>query len=122
MKPSIYPSESIRNDYLCLFRNRVRVHLSEIILLEAQENYTHLYLQNEKKITIARTLKTFETILENYNFHRIHRTFLVNAKHIRSYNFILGMASLTDNYKIVASRRRKINFEDRLFPSSKPTI
>ncbi len=111
MKQSIYPSDSVRNNYLFLFKNKVRVHISEIILLEAETNYTHLFLQNGKKITIARTLKAFEGILVNHNFHRIHQAFLINAKHIKSYNFHLGEALMTDDYRVTASRRRKVAFE-----------
>lgn len=112
MKPPIYQLESVRNDYLCLFRNKVRVHLSEIILLEAETNYTHLHLQSGKKITIARTLKAFQGVLENYNFHRIHQAFLINGGHLKSYNFNLGEALLTDNYRVIASRRRKMAFDE----------
>lgn len=111
MKPSIYQFETVRNNYLILFKNRVQIHLSEIILLEAETNYTHLYLRNGKKITIARTLKAFENALIHHNFYRIHRAFLINGNHLQGYNFILGEALLTDNYKIVASRRRKMAFE-----------
>ena len=111
MKPSIYQLESVRNNYLFLFKNKVRVHLSEIILLEAETNYTHLHLQSGKKITIARTLKAFEGILVNHNFHRIHQAFLINGTHLKSYNLVLGEALMTNDYRVTASRRRKVAFE-----------
>ncbi len=112
MKSKIYQFETVKDDYLILFKNKVRVHLSEIILLEAEENYTHLHLQNGKKITIARTLKTFEKALGCYQFHRIHRAFLINGKHLKSYNLTIGEVLMTNNYKIFASRRRKLNFDE----------
>lgn len=114
MKPSIYQLESVKNNYLYLFRNRIKVHLSEIIFLEGELNYTHLHLQNGKKITIARTLKIFEKALDSYHFHRIHRAFLINSKHLQSYNLILGEALMTNNHKVIASRRRKVAFEGQI--------
>lgn len=114
MKSAILHLETVRNDYLILFKNKVRVHLSEIILLEAEENYTHLHLQNGKKITIARTLKAFEKVLDAYHFHRIHRAFLINFVHLKSYDLTLGEALMTNNYRVIASRRRKVAFEGQI--------
>ena len=114
MKQSICPFESVNNDYLFLFKNKVKIHLSEIILLEAETNYTHLHLQSGKKITIARTLKAFQEVLENHNFFRIHRAFLINGKHLQSYNLTLGEALMTNKQTIIASRRRRIAFEGQI--------
>ncbi len=114
MKPSIYQLESVKNNYLYLFRNRMRVHLSEIIFLEGEENYTHLHLQSGRKITIARTLKIFERVLDSYRFHRIHRSILINGVHLKSYNLVLGEALMTNNYRVIASRRRKAAFEGKI--------
>jgi DNA-binding LytR/AlgR family response regulator len=114
MKPSIYHFEAVRNNYLILFKNRVKIHLSEIILLEAELNYTHLYLQSGKKITIARTLKAFEKALDCYHFHRIHRAFLINGEHLKSYNLTIGEALMTNDYRVIASRRKKMAFEGQI--------
>lgn len=105
------PILSFNDKFLLLFKKQIQIPLSEIILLEAETNYTHLHLQSGKKITIAKTLKAFENALIHHHFYRIHRAFLINGNHLQSYNFTLGEALLTDDYRVIASRRRKMTFE-----------
>ena len=109
---SNYLNETVKNNYLTLFKNQIP--LSEIILLEAEENYTHLILKDGKKMTVPKTLKAFEQILKCHNFYRIHRAFMINGEHLKSYNLNLGEARMTNNHIIVASRRRKMAFEGTL--------
>lgn len=90
----------------------MNVPISEIIFLKAEQNYTHIYLKDSKKLTIARTLKDFEVALSDYQFYRIHRGFLVNKYHLKKSNSDSGEAILTNNHRVVASRRRKIIFDD----------
>jgi two-component system, LytTR family, response regulator len=104
----------VKNNYLLLHKNQIKVHLSDIILLHGETNYTHLHLQNGKKITIPRTLKDFEMMLSNHHFYRIHRGFMINKDHMKSYNMVLGEVSLSNDYKIIASRRRKVHFEENI--------
>jgi DNA-binding LytR/AlgR family response regulator len=111
MTPSILHISYVRNNYLCLFKERMKIHLSEIILLEADVNYTCLHLRSGKKIMVAKTLKSFTEILLGYNFYRVHRAFLINTQHLRAYNADLREIVLTNNHKIIASRRRKICLE-----------
>ena len=80
--------------------------------MKADINYTHIHLQNGKKIMIAKTLKSFETILANHQFYRIHRAVMINGKHLQQYDSILGEVLLTNNYREIASRRRKVIFEE----------
>lgn len=111
MNVPIFKLEFVRDNYLCLFRQQSKIHLSEIILLEAEVNYTHLYLQNGKKMIISKPLNFFEKVLTQYSFYRIHRAFLINGKHLKSYNPTLGDVLLTNNHKATTSRRRKVLFE-----------
>jgi DNA-binding LytR/AlgR family response regulator len=111
MNNSLFHIETVKNNYLYLMRKQKRVHLSEIILLEGDINYTHIYLQNGGKMVVARTLKSLENVLSCYNFHRIHRGILINGKHLQSYDSVLGEVFLTNNHRAIASRRRKVAFE-----------
>lgn len=111
MNNSIFQLESVRNNYLFLLKKQTKIHLSEIILLEAEVNYTRLYLQNGTKIMVAKTLKTFEEVLANHHFYRIHRAFLINGVHLKSYDAVLGEVLLTNDHRAITSRRRKVVFE-----------
>jgi two-component system, LytTR family, response regulator len=110
MKTQINQPES----YLFLFKNTKKILISSIILLEGQGNYTNIHLQSGKKLMVAKTLKSFEELLANHQFYRIHRAFLININHLKSYNSTLGEALLTDNQTITTSRRKKTPFEEKL--------
>lgn len=59
----------------------------EIIKLEANGNYTDLYLTGGRKLTYCRILKDFEELLESHsNFMRVHKSFLINLNHVKSYS------------------------------------
>jgi two-component system, LytTR family, response regulator len=106
-----YPNEVVRDNYLYLMKQKLPIHLSNIIYLEAQVNYTVIHLKNGKCVMIAKTLKSFESILSAHKFHRIHRTYIINGNHLQDYNGSLGEVTLTNNHRIVTSRRKKLSFE-----------
>jgi DNA-binding LytR/AlgR family response regulator len=111
MTTNFYPLELVSKNSLSLLRQQTTIMLSEIILLEAEINYTHFYLRNGKKLTIAKTLKHFEKELDSKQFIRIHRTYLINRNHLKTYDSFLGEVVLTNNHRVSASRRRKETFE-----------
>lgn len=106
--------EQCRSNILYLFKEKVHIQHANIIMLEAKGNYTIIHLKNEKKIMIAKTLKSLEENLNNTQFYRIHRTFLINRIHLMSYNAYLGEVLLTDNHIVNTSRRKKDTFERQL--------
>ena len=57
----------------------------EIIRCESDSNYTHIFLANGKKITMAKTLKEVEENINGAPFFRIHQSHLVNMNHISRY-------------------------------------
>lgn len=61
------------------------VNLKDIIYCEADNNYTTVYLDNEKKYVVCRTLLSIEKLLEGKNFLRIHRTYIINQQFIVAY-------------------------------------
>ena len=60
-------------------RTRKIIPLQDIIMLQGEVNYTLLHLLGGRKVLIPRTLKLFESVLENYDFLRTHRGFIINA-------------------------------------------
>ncbi|PWK18900.1 LytTr DNA-binding domain-containing protein [Arcicella aurantiaca] len=111
MNSSTFPVVFVKNNQLLLYKEKLKISISEIILLEAHKNYTCLYICNGKRLVVPKTLKLFEDLLINHKFYRIHRTFLINYAHLKNYNADLGEVYLTQNIKAVASRRRKLDFE-----------
>jgi two-component system LytT family response regulator len=62
------------------------IDLEELIRLEAASNYTHFYLVSGKKMTISKTLKEFEELLESDGFARIHQSHIINLRFVKTYN------------------------------------
>jgi two-component system, LytTR family, response regulator len=89
--------------------------LGEIIRMEASINYTNIYLQNRQKITVARTLKEFESMLGDLGFFRVHNSHLINLHHIRKYTRgTSSQLTLTDGTTIAVSVRRRESFMEKI--------
>lgn len=83
----------------------------DIVRCEAMANYTIIHFRDKKKITVARTLKDFEQLLEDCNFFRVHNSHLVNLQYIKNYKRGKGgTILLTDGTRIEVSTRRKEEF------------
>ena len=87
------------------------ISISDIIYLEAESNYTLIYLQTNKKITVSKTLKEFEDLLPGSLFIRIHHSYMINKKFIQRYIRGEGGQVVMSNGKILdVSRRKKEEF------------
>lgn len=83
----------------------------EIIRCQADINYTHLFLKNNQKITVAKPLKDFEEILGDHGFYRIHNSHLINLTFISSYvRGKGGYVVMEDHTEIEVATRRKEGF------------
>ena len=60
------------------------LNTQDILYCKADDNYTEIYLNNNKKKLVSKTLKYFEEALTNSDFARVHKSFLVNV--MRSLN------------------------------------
>lgn len=83
----------------------------EVMLLEANENYTILYLENGKKILVATTLKTLEQrFVDCQKFIRTHKSHIVNIEFISDYQSDNNKIMMQNKKMILISRRRKNAF------------
>jgi two-component system LytT family response regulator len=91
------------------------LNIQEILYLQSDINYTTLFLKNNRKMVVAKTLKEFEGILIPYNFFRLHNSYLVNLSYAKSYiKGKGGSVKLEDGTEIEVSVRRKEEFLKRL--------
>jgi two-component system LytT family response regulator len=102
----INPEKKINK--LCLPVKKVLIftNVSDIIYFQAEGNYTSLFFTNRKTILISKPILTFEKILKDSNFIRVHRTYLVNAEHILTFNTLENYLVLTNNVSIEVSVRK----------------
>lgn len=91
------------------------VNIRDIVRFEAEDNYTHIYLQNGERITASKTIKSYEDLLIPFNFYRVHKRHVINLNFMRK--FVKGDGGyliMDDNMKIEVSRRRRPAFMEQM--------
>jgi two-component system LytT family response regulator len=85
------------------------IPLDDIIYLEADGSYVKIVCTEKRNKLVSKNLKYFEGMLESAShFIRPHRSFLVNMKHVLSFNKTDGGSLTVDiNQNIPISRERK---------------
>ncbi|NRB83046.1 MAG: response regulator transcription factor [Winogradskyella sp.] len=58
---------------------------SDIMYCKADDNYTEIFLNNNKKKLVSKTLKYIEDSLKDANFARVHKSYLVNVNEVVKY-------------------------------------
>jgi len=87
------------------------VELSDIIYLAAESNYSIIYLTNNIKLTVTRTLKDFEELLPSSLFIRIHHSYIINKDHVQKYiRGDGGRVSMSNGKELEVARRKKEEF------------
>lgn len=90
------------------------IPFDEIIYLKGFDNLTSIYLTRNRKITVSKTLKHYEDLLEK-DFFRIHKSFIINLKFVAK---LLSRESyfieLTEGTKLPVSRRNYKNLNEVL--------
>ena len=82
---------------------------ADLIRCEADDNYTHLFLRDKKKITACRTLKEMEEQLHDFSsFLRVHHSYMVNLNEVLKYiRGEGGYLVMSDGSTVNVSRSRK---------------
>ena len=102
---------------LCIptFKGFLVLKLEDIIVCEAEKNYTIIHLRNKKPFTVSRPLVDYEKILEGTSFLRVHRTYLINLQHVNEYQRGEGgVVVMSNGAEIEISRRKKDFFLSRI--------
>ncbi|MBD10231.1 MAG: DNA-binding response regulator [Flavobacteriaceae bacterium] len=85
--------------------------VADIIRCESDVNYTTIYTNDKRSLVVSKTLKWFETLLQNAGFFRIHNSHLINLSYIKKYTKGKGgYVTLSDNSNIEVSTRKKEGF------------
>ncbi len=93
-----------------------------VIRCEADDNYTTLYLKNNSKIIVCKTLREIEEQFQDFHFFiRVHHSYMVNLneviKYIRGEG---GYLVMSDGSTVNVSRSRKETLLQRLKPHRIP--
>jgi two-component system LytT family response regulator len=94
------------------------VPLDSIISCSSSSNYTILRIKHLPKLTISKTLKEIEGLLEEHQFLRVHHSHVVNLNEIRKYlRGEGGQLIMSDGSAVDVSRSRKEILLNKLQPS-----
>lgn len=85
------------------------VDIDDILYCEADGSYTNFYTADNKIYTTSNNLKKVESVLMQATFFRIHRSTLLNLKHVVQFNHT-GELVLSNKKKLLVSSRNKTNF------------
>jgi two-component system, LytTR family, response regulator len=84
------------------------VEIEHIIYCEASSNYTNFHFINRPVICSSKPIHEYEELLQDCNFIRTHKSFLVNLEHIKEYiRGEGGTIVLSSNQEVEVSRRKK---------------
>jgi two-component system LytT family response regulator len=84
------------------------IRLSDIIMMEAESNYTSVLLTDGQHILTSKTLKYWiEKIRDHQDFIRLHRSYLVNKTHIAIYQRLSKCLKLINSHQAQVARSFK---------------
>jgi len=106
---NMQPKASQQEMQLCIpsLKGFQVVSISDIVYCEAENTYTYIHFKDNKKILASRPLMDYEILMQDAFFFRIHKSTLVNMKHIKEYQKGEGGFVLMSNGKLLEVSRRK---------------
>lgn len=87
------------------------IETADILYCKADDNYTEIFLTNNKRKVISKTLKYFEDLLAENGFARVHKSYLVNLNEVTKYVKGKGGSVVLSNGKqimVSASKKAKL--------------
>ncbi|TMI63059.1 MAG: response regulator transcription factor [Bacteroidetes bacterium] len=87
------------------------LHVDQIMYCEAQKDYTFIGHENGETICSSLNLGEYENLLQDYDFFRVHHSYIINRQYIR--NYIRGEGGeivINQHHRIPVSRRKKVDF------------
>jgi len=83
------------------------LEVDQILYCKADDNYTEIHLEKGRKL-VSKTLKYFETILQDSGFARVHKSYLVNVNAVTQYKKGKGgSVVLSSGKEVMVSPSRK---------------
>jgi len=61
------------------------IKIDEIVCISADSSYSEFHLVNGSKVVSSKRLSIYEEMLKNRLFVRVHKSYLINLKHVKKY-------------------------------------
>lgn len=98
------------------FLRKIELNPDDILFVQSDINYSHIYLFNGHKIVIAKTLKQITEIVKGTSIVRVNRQVMLNALYIKCLyvSSTVPIAELIDGKTIAFSRRRAVHAQNHI--------
>jgi len=84
------------------------IAIDDIMYCEADNNYATIYLNDNNKTVVSKSLKIIEQMFSDHAFVRIHHSYIVNMDHVKKYiKADGGYVVMSDGKQLSVSRSRK---------------
>jgi len=91
------------------------IKVNDIIYCEANGSYTNIYLKNQHKLMMSKHLKEYENLLTDYDFMRVHNSFLINLNEVKSFvKTEGGYILMNNNAQISISLKKREDFMEKM--------
>lgn len=91
------------------------IEVEDIIRVEAERSYSNFHLKGRKKIMVSKPLSEYESLLEECNFFRTHKSHMINLDHLQKYvKGKGGYVIMVDDSHVDVSVRRKESLLQRI--------
>ena len=89
------------------------IDLNDIIYSEASNNYSKIVMKDGPGFLVSKTLKDVQEVLEEDNFLRVHRQYIINLNHVRQLNRNEGVLTMSNGDIIPVARNQKERLIER---------
>ncbi|OEK01267.1 hypothetical protein BFP97_06965 [Roseivirga sp. 4D4] len=106
-------NESLRSNKLgkrIVLRDAESIHFvdtSDIQYCSAEGSYTAFHLKDDSKIIVSRHLKEYESLLLQFQFLRIHRSYIINGLEVSRYDKAEGNLILKGGARLPISIKKE---------------
>jgi len=91
------------------------IEMKDIIRLEAESNYTRVFVQEKKSYFVSKPLKVFEDNLKDNIFFRVHRSYIINLLFVKEFlREDGGVLVMVDDAKIQLPKARYNDFMEAM--------
>ena len=91
------------------------VYIKEIIYCESDDTYSYIHLVSGEKLLVMKPLKYLDDMLSEFDFERVHRSYLVNFNRIKTFVKGDNGGLIMENNKLISiAKSKRNNFLKRL--------
>jgi two-component system LytT family response regulator len=91
------------------------IDLNDIVYVEANNNYSKIFLANSSTYLLSKTLKDTQDILEESHFLRIHRQYIVNLNSVKHFNKNEGLITLDTKIQLPIVKNQYEKFLEKYY-------